>query len=101
MYTVSYTHLLHQVGDCIVLDIIGSGFLYNMVRIIAGTLMDIGRGKCGVQALSDMIRTGSRLQGGITAPPQGLMMMRVFYQSVPQYQQYLFLRGRQDGFAPA
>ena len=96
-----YVAELHQLGDCIVLDVIGSGFLYNMVRIIAGTLMDIGRGKCEVNALEQMIRTGSRLQGGITAPPQGLMMMRVFYQSAPTYQQYLLLRGRQDGFSPA
>ena len=58
----------------------GNGFLYNMVRIIAGTLRDIGSGKLEPGALARAIETGSRLDLGVTAPAHGLTLMEVFYQ---------------------
>ncbi len=70
---------LTKLGDRIILDVLGDGFLYNMVRIIAGTLIDIGRGKLETNAFSGMIEQKDRLCGGLTAPPQGLMLMHVFY----------------------
>lgn len=58
----------------------GSGFLYNMVRIIAGTLIGIGSGKIAPDAFTRAIETGNRLDLGITAPAHGLTLMEVFYQ---------------------
>ena len=57
----------------------GNGFLYNMVRIIAGTLRDIGSGKLAPGALKRAIETGDRLDLGVTAPAHGLTLMEVFY----------------------
>ena len=69
-------------GDEVKLIVEGSGFLYNMVRIIAGTLRDIGSGKLAPGALARAIETGDRLDLGVTAPAHGLTLMEVFY-SIP------------------
>ena len=59
----------------------GSGFLYNMVRIIAGTLIGVGSGKLEPGAFSRAIETGNRLDLGVTAPAHGLTLMEVFYDA--------------------
>lgn len=74
---------LHQDGYGIDIDVLGNGFLYNMVRIIAGTLIDIGRGKLDEHALSAMLQHKNRELGGATAKPNGLMLMQVFYEGIP------------------
>ena len=61
------------------LTVSGNAFLYNMVRIIAGTLIDIGHGKLPPEAIQKALDTGDRLQLGVTAPPQGLTLMEVRY----------------------
>ena len=61
------------------LTVEGNGFLYNMVRIIAGTLSGIGSGKIPPGAMTRAIQTGNRLDLGVTAPPHGLTLMEVFY----------------------
>ena len=66
-------------GHDVMLVVEGNGFLYNMVRIIAGTLRDIGSGKLESGALARAIETGNRLDLGVTAPAQGLTLMEVFY----------------------
>ena len=66
-------------GDEVALIIEGGGFLYNMVRIIAGTLMGVGSGKLAPGALRRAIETGDRLDLGVTAPAKGLTLMEVFY----------------------
>ena len=66
-------------GDEVKLIVEGSGFLYNMVRIIAGTLRDIGSGKLEPGALARAIASGDRLDLGVTAPAKGLTLMEVFY----------------------
>ena len=66
-------------GHEVRLTVEGSGFLYNMVRIIAGTLRDIGSGKLAPGALARAIETGDRLDLGVTAPAHGLTLMEVFY----------------------
>ncbi len=66
-------------GHDVKLIVEGSGFLYNMVRIIAGTLRDIGSGKLAPGALRRAIDTGDRLDLGVTAPAHGLTLMEVFY----------------------
>ena len=66
-------------GNDVMLIVEGNGFLYNMVRIIAGTLRDIGSGKLESGALARAIDTGNRLDLGVTAPAHGLTLMDVFY----------------------
>ncbi|MBR1821249.1 MAG: tRNA pseudouridine(38-40) synthase TruA [Clostridia bacterium] len=66
-------------GNDVMLIVEGSGFLYNMVRIIAGTLRDVGSGKLAPGALARAIETGDRLDLGVTAPAHGLTLMEVFY----------------------
>ena len=61
-------------------EIIGDGFLYNMVRIIAGTLIDVGLGKKKAEKLPDIINSKERQLAGHTAPPQGLYLAEVFYE---------------------
>ncbi len=63
-------------GDEIIIRIIGNGFLYNMVRIIAGTLMQIGRGKGAPADIKTMIEAKDRAVAGPTAPPQGLFLVK-------------------------
>ena len=66
-------------GSEIRLIVEGSGFLYNMVRIIAGTLIGVGSGKLEPGAFRRAIASGNRLDLGITAPAHGLTLMEVFY----------------------
>lgn len=62
------------------LEITGDGFLYNMVRIITGTLVDIGLGKKYPDDLIKIIGSKNRQLAGHTAPPQGLYLQEVFYE---------------------
>jgi len=63
----------------IFIEINADGFLYNMVRIIAGTLVYAGVGKLSPEEIPDIIENGDRVRAGITAPPQGLCLKKVFY----------------------
>jgi tRNA pseudouridine38-40 synthase len=60
-------------GTC-ALDISGGGFLYNMVRIIAGTLMNVGSGRCQVTEIPSILAACDRSRGGVTMPPEGLCL---------------------------
>ena len=57
----------------------GNGFLYNMVRIMVGTLLDISRGRIAADTLPDIISSLSRDRAGTTAPACGLCLEQVFY----------------------
>ena len=59
----------------------GNGFLYNMVRIIVGTLLKIGRGSMEPEKLSRMLKEKDRSVGGPTAQPQGLYLEKVLYSN--------------------
>lgn len=74
-----YTADLYRRGNTVTLFVSGNGFLYNMVRIIAGTLISIGTGKLEPGAFSRAIEGKSRLDLGVTAPAHGLTLMEVFY----------------------
>lgn len=65
--------------DDVTLVVEGDAFLYNMVRIIAGTLMEIGLGRREANAFSRALETGDRLALGVTAPACGLELTRVDY----------------------
>ncbi len=66
-------------GEQVTLMVSGNAFLYNMVRILAGTLIEIGQGSLAPEALTQALATGDRLALGPTAPPQGLELTRVEY----------------------
>lgn len=57
----------------------GTGFLQNMVRILVGTLLEVGQGKRTVESVRDVLLEKDRKLAGFTAPPQGLSLMRVDY----------------------
>lgn len=67
-------------GDIIVIRVKGEGFLYNMVRIIAGTLIRIGEGKWEPEQIKAIIEGCDRTKAGPTAPPQGLTLMKIEYK---------------------
>jgi tRNA pseudouridine38-40 synthase len=67
-------------GDLITFDIEADGFLYNMVRCIVGTLIEVGRGKIPVEGVKDMLRRKDRRSGGPTMPAKGLCLVRVEYR---------------------
>ena len=66
-------------GDIITVDIHGNGFLYNMVRIITGTLVSVGCGKINPSDMADIIASRDRKRAGITAPAEGLCLKEVYY----------------------
>lgn len=68
-------------GSLVEMRVHGNGFLYNMVRILAGTLIGVGSGKLPEGAIARALKSGSRLDLGVTAPPQGLTLMRVDYDA--------------------
>ncbi len=70
---------LRQEGECLLYEIEGSGFLYNMVRIIVGTLVDIGYGRIRPESIPALLAGQNRKLTGQTAPAQGLMLMSVNY----------------------
>lgn len=68
-----------QSGEFIVIEVTGDGFLYNMIRIIAGTLIYVGRGKIDPYAIKNIIAEGDRQKAGPTAGPQGLTLIKIYY----------------------
>jgi tRNA pseudouridine38-40 synthase len=66
-------------SNIIAFDISGDGFLYNMVRIIAGTLIDVGLGKIKAEEMPSIIQACDRKKAGKTAPSHGLYLVEVFY----------------------
>lgn len=66
-------------GDLVYIDVWGDGFLYNMVRTIAGTLLEIGRGKMPETRIKELLLKRDRSMAGPTAPAKGLCLMDVEY----------------------
>ncbi|HKL76637.1 MAG TPA: tRNA pseudouridine(38-40) synthase TruA [Halanaerobiales bacterium] len=67
------------VGEEIWFDIVGTGFLYNMVRIIIGTLIEIGLNKRPADDVKRIIKSQDRIEAGFTAPAKGLSLLKVYY----------------------
>lgn len=74
-----YSLEINKIDDMIQVDICGNGFLYNMVRIIVGTLIEIGRGKIAPTEMKKIVESADRNLAGPTAPPIGLMMFDIKY----------------------
>jgi tRNA pseudouridine38-40 synthase len=70
---------IRREGRWVQMYIHGDGFLYNMVRILAGTLIEVGTGKREEGAVARALQSRSRLDLGMTAPARGLTLMEVFY----------------------
>ena len=78
--TVRYIRSLEvtRQGDEIHITVTGNGFLHNMVRILVGTLVEVGRGERSADAVPALFG-GKRADAGFLAPPQGLCLMEVEY----------------------
>lgn len=76
--TISDLHL-EKDGEIIKLYITADGFLYNMVRIIAGTLIEVGLGKIKKEDIKSIINLGKREDAGFCAPSTGLVLEKVYY----------------------
>lgn len=61
------------------MEIVGSGFLYNMVRIIAGTLLEVGRGRMVPDRIDEILESGNRRLAGQTLPPHGLSLQWIHH----------------------
>ncbi|MFO0625239.1 MAG: tRNA pseudouridine(38-40) synthase TruA [Polyangiales bacterium] len=64
--------------DLVAVEVEGTAFLKNMVRVIVGTLVDVGRGRLPAGTVRARLADGDRTRGGITAPPDGLYLDEVF-----------------------
>lgn len=77
--TINYLDIKKQ-GDLIYIIINGDGFLYNMVRIISGTLLEVGRGKINPEEIEDIIKSKNRKKAGKTAPAMGLTLEKIYLE---------------------
>ena len=66
-------------GELVTLSVTGDGFLYKMVRILVGTVLEVCSGKIRAEEIPDILASGNRNRAGATAPPWGLCLDRVFY----------------------
>jgi tRNA pseudouridine38-40 synthase len=76
--TITYLRV-NRAGEYVWVDVEADGFLYNMVRSITGTLVNVGREYWPIEQVEQILKGGQRTEAGQTAPPQGLYLMRVTY----------------------
>jgi tRNA pseudouridine38-40 synthase len=81
--TITYISV-NRFGEFIWIDVEADGFLYNMVRAIAGSLVQIGRGFWPETQIAEVLAAMDRKLAGPTAPPEGLFLMRVTYPNPPK-----------------
>ncbi len=74
-----YKAIVKQEGEKIIIELTGNGFLYNMVRIISGTLLDVGLGKIQPEEIPNMIESKDRQRAGKTLPAHGLYLVELIY----------------------
>ncbi|HHU73851.1 MAG TPA: tRNA pseudouridine(38-40) synthase TruA [Clostridiales bacterium] len=70
---------VHKNGDIITIRVNGNGFLYNMVRIIVGTLLEVGRGSIQPEMVKEILEKKDRKFAGPTAPANGLILVNIEY----------------------
>ena len=75
-----YSLDIEEQGEQLVVRITGNGFLYNMVRIIVGTLVRVGRGFYQPEKVKEILEAQDRKAAGVTAPPQGLYLVGITYR---------------------
>ena len=69
-----------KAGPEITIRVTGNGFLYNMVRIIAGTLIRVGRKFYTPEKIRDIMEAKKHTSEGVTAPPEGLVLVKIQYE---------------------
>ena len=74
-----YSADVKKENERIIIELTGNGFLYNMVRIISGTLVEVGLGKIRPEEIEDIIDSKNRQMAGKTLPPYGLYLLEVNY----------------------
>ena len=79
--TIYKAEVLKMPNNRIYIELTGNGFLYNIVRIIAGTLVDVGTGKIKPEDIEKIIESKDRTNAGKTLPPQGLYLVCVNYNN--------------------
>ena len=79
--TIYKAEVLKMPNNRIYIELTGNGFLYNMVRIISGTLVDVGTGKIKPEDIEKIIESKDRTNAGKTIPPQGLYLVCVNYNN--------------------
>lgn len=77
------THAPSLAGERIAIEIEADGFLYNMVRNMVGTLVEVGRGRMAPQGVQQILAAGDRRRAGPTAPPHGLYLVDVRFREPP------------------
>ena len=77
---IIYDAKVERKGDIITITLTGNGFLYNMVRIISGTLVEVGEGKIEPGKIKEILDAKDRLKAGKTLPPTGLCLINVEYE---------------------
>jgi len=85
IYSAGWT----EEGELLRFDVCGSGFMYNMVRILVGTMLETGTGRRAVESMAAALEGKERAMAGPTAPAHGLMLYRVEY---PGFDTYDFVR---------
>ncbi len=75
-----YSVGVQRFGDDVVFAVTGDGFLYNMVRIMAGTLLEVGTGRRGADTIAKVFETKNRELAGETLPGKGLTLLSVEYE---------------------
>ena len=78
--TIFKAEVIKMPNDRIYIELTGNGFLYNMVRIISGTLVEVGLGKIEPSEIEKIIKSKKRENAGKTLPPEGLYLVNVEYE---------------------
>ena len=82
--TIFLSHVWQE-GELVLFETAGDGFLYNMVRIMAGTLIEVGAGKRTPESILQALQEGERRLAGFTAPAGGLCLEQVYYDGLPAF----------------
>lgn len=85
--TIYKAEIIEKEEERIWIELTGNGFLYNMVRIIAGTLVEVGLGNIQPEEIIHIIEGKDRGKAGKTLPPQGLYLVKVEYNEVGEERQ--------------
>lgn len=83
-----YSCNVRGIDDTVEIEVSGNGFLYNMVRIIAGTLVEVGAGRMAPEKVGEIIRNKDRTMAGKTLRPHGLTLERVEYD-IPELDNFI------------
>ena len=80
VHELTVTRGVGELSDRVTVEVAGDGFLYNMVRTIVGTLVEVGAGKRGIEWPAEVLAARDRRAAGQTAPPHGLFLVSVDYE---------------------